>query len=314
MGICLQDERGQVLLYRKVRSFYRKNRFIIQKWADRIYEDSVPVYAAQATFYIIIASIPFLMLLTTLVRFFIPITRADLTAAAVAFFPDSFESFITQVIGELYIKSPASIISVAAVTALWSASRGIAAVRCGLNRVYHVEGSRNYVKSRGMSLVYTLIFVVLIIFCLAILVFGNSILSVISGKFPAVGRIVGGFLQVKSLISIVLLSLFFTSLYTFLPAHKVTFRGQIPGAMVAAIGWTLFSYFYGIYIENYSNYSYIYGSLAAIVLLMLWMYFCLILILIGAEVNEFVDEHVIRAEKEPSRRKIRRRLRKKDVR
>jgi len=285
-------------LYKKAKTFYRKNRFIIKKWAERLYEDSVPVYAAQSAFYIIIASIPFLMLLITLVRFFIPITRADLTAAAVALLPDNFEDFITQIISELYIKSPASIISVAAVTALWSASRGIVAVRRGLNQVYHVEGSRNYVKSRGMSLVYTLIFVVLIIFCLAILVFGNSILSVIAGRFPSVGQVIQSFLRVKSLISIVLLSLFFTSLYKFLPAHKVSFRGQLPGAVVAAVGWTIFSYFYGIYIENYSNYSYVYGSLAAIVLLMLWMYFCLILILIGAEVNEFIDEHVIRAEKE----------------
>lgn len=290
-------------MYKKIKAFYRKNRLIIKKWAERIYEDSVPVYAAQSAFYIIIASIPFLMLLITLVRFFIPITRADLTAAAVALFPGNFEDFITQIIGELYIKSPASIISVAAVTALWSASRGIVAVRRGLNKVFHVEGSRNYVKSRGMSLLYTLVFVILIIFCLAILVFGNSILSVIAREFPSVGRVVSAFLRVKSLISIILLTLFFSSLYKFLPAHKVSFRSQLPGALFAAVGWIIFSYFYGIYIENYSNYSYVYGSLAAIVLLMLWMYFCLTLILIGAEVNEFIDEHVIRAEKErPSRR------------
>lgn len=61
---------------------------------------------------------------------------------------------------------------------------------------------------------------------------------------------------------------------------------QIPGAFIAASGWMLYSYFYSLYIVYFPNASYIYGSLAAVILFMLWVYFCMIIFLVGAEINK----------------------------
>ena len=291
-------------MMQKWKKLYRRHRVIVGKWIGRLIEDDVPAYAAQAAFYIIIASVPFIMLLVTLARYFIPLTRTGLTSFVMALFPESFRELVTQIVGELFVKSPASVISITAVTALWSASRGVIAMCRGLNRVYHVEERRNYVTNRGMSLLYTLLFVLLLLCCLVILVFGNNVLSMMEGAFPLLSRIFSLFVRFRALFFITILSLFFASLYKFLPVHRVLFRRQLPGAVFAAVGWNVFSYFYGIYIENYSNYSYIYGSLTAIVLLMLWLYVCMMLVLLGAEFNEFLDEHVIRSEKEV-RRKVR---------
>ena len=121
-------------------------------------------------------------------------------------------------------------------------------------------------------------------------------------------------IKTRTIITPITLMIFFLLIYKFLPNRRTKLKRQIPGAVFAAIGWMIISWIFSVYVDVFQGFSDMYGSLTTIVLIMLWMYFCLILILIGAEVNEFVDEHVIRAEKEPSRRKIRRRLRKKDVR
>lgn len=95
---------------------------------------------------------------------------------------------------------------------------------------------------------------------------------------------------IRTALSIVVLILFFALIYKALPDKKLSFRRQIPGAIFATAGWLIFSYLFNIYINNFSNYSYIYGSLTAIILFMLWMYFCMIILLAGAELNIIIDE------------------------
>ena len=63
---------------------------------------------------------------------------------------------------------------------------------------------------------------------------------------------------------------------------------QLPGAIFAAVCWLLFSFGFSLYFSNFSNFSYMYGSLAAIVLLMFWLYFCICILFIGAEINDFL--------------------------
>lgn len=256
----------------------------------RIDRDTVTVYAAQATFFILIAAIPFIMLLITLIQFFIPIAKADFMEMAVSIFPKSISKFVQSVVEELFSKSPGSIISVTALTALWSASRGFVALRHGLNRVYQPAMEHGYIKNRSISIFYTLIFIIALVFSLSVLIFGNSILSIWGGKSTIIKGLLYGVLQMKDLISLVIFTLFFALIYKFLPTHKVSFKRQLPGAFFAALGWILFSFGYSVYIENFSNYSYVYGSLAAVVLLMLWVYFCLMILLIGAEINKLLQD------------------------
>ena len=93
----------------------------------------------------------------------------------------------------------------------------------------------------------------------------------------------------RTLLSAFVLTVFFMVIYCFFPKRKVTFLNQFPGAIFATAGWFLFSFVYSIYITYFSNFSYTYGSLAAIVLIMLWLYICMTITLLGAEINVFLE-------------------------
>lgn len=263
----------------------------IFRFIDRALTDNVSVFAAQASFFILISSIPFLMLLLALVQFFIPLNTDDILKMINITLPAQLGSFLTAIIGEVFSRSSAvSIISITAVTTLWSASRGIMALEQGLNNVCRYRGSRNYIWRRIVAFFYTLVFILALLLTLLAFVFGNKLEILLSTKFSFISTVISVILNARILIFILLLTLCFALLYTILPGPKLRFRRQLPGALAAAIGWMAFSGIYALYIDNFSNFSYVYGSLAAIVLLMLWLYFCMNIFLYGAELNEALEE------------------------
>ena len=95
----------------------------------------------------------------------------------------------------------------------------------------------------------------------------------------------------RGLLAITLFLFAFVLLYTIVPSSKQNPWQQLPGALFAAICWLLFSFGFSLYFSNFSNYSYMYGSLAAVVLLMLWLYFCICILFIGAEINTLLSKN-----------------------
>ncbi len=273
----------------------------LRRFAERVSRDRINVYAAQAAFYIITAFIPFLALLIILVKLFIGLDQTELTEMAAAFFPETLEGFFHTIIAELYSITPASVISLSTIIGLWSSSKGVLAVKVGLNRVYHTQGEQSYLRLRGSSIFHTFLMILVILFSLAVLVFGNSITSLLESKLPVLMSLINRILSFKALISTVLFTLFFALIYKYLPDGSRTrrFRAQLPGAFFASLGWTVFSYFYGMYIDNYSKYTVIYGSIGALVLMLLWIYFCLEVLLFGAEINEGIRLFRCRNDRKP---------------
>ena len=125
----------------------------------------------------------------------------------------------------------------------------------------------------------------LLIFSLVVLVFGNRIQQFLENALPILARISAYIISIRTILAIALMTISFSLMYKILPNTKTHLRHQLPGAVFSALGWMIFSLVYSIYIDNYSNFSYTYGSLAAVILLMLWLYFCMYIFLIGAEIN-----------------------------
>lgn len=252
---------------------------------DKYSKDEVTVYAAQASFFIVISFFPFIMLLLTMIQFIPNISKADLLSTMVAIMPDMLDSLVVSIIDDLYMKSPATIVSITAITALWSASRGMLSIERSLNRVYEVSRKRSYILRRLICSGYTIIFVFACAASLLLLVLGNSFQRLLMKFFPVIGEIVTYIVSFRSLVALVILIAAFTALYSYLPSQKQKLRDQIPGAIFSAIGWLLFSFLFSVYFDHFSNFSRMYGSLTAIVLLMLWLYICICILLIGAEIN-----------------------------
>lgn len=255
-----------------------------------VVNDSIGLYAAQASFFMIISLIPFIMLLLALLKFFIPINETDIINTLQLYIPSQLSQWVYTITDEIFSKSSdISIISVTAITTLWLASRGFMALYSGLNNVFGIKNMPNYFYCRFVSLIYTLGFLVALFLSIILFGFGNKIQEFLNGRFTVLYNISSLIINLRILIFITVVSLCFAAFYTILPNKKIKFKKQIPGAVLASVGWMGFSYAYSIYIEYFSNYSYVYGSLAAIVFLMLWLYFCMNIFLYGAEFNKILE-------------------------
>ena len=129
----------------------------IRDFSRQLTLDHVNAYAAQSSFFIIIAIFPLLMLLLSLIRY-TPITEQDLINTTLAITPNTLDPLIEQIISEMYNQSNFAILSITAITAVWSASKGILAIIRGLNSVFGIDEKRNYITLRVIASFYTITF------------------------------------------------------------------------------------------------------------------------------------------------------------
>ena len=229
------------------------------------------------------------MLIFTIIKLFINIDLRSILHVINAFAPADISNLITTILNELFNKTASiPVISITAISTLWLASKGIMALYMGLNNVYHVP-MRNYIYSRLISVVYTLALVATLILTILFFAFGNKFEIFIASHSIILSNIVQFILRGRIIFFMAYLTLLFALFYKFLPKKETSFKKQLPGAAFAAAGWMIFSFIYSIYINNFSNYSYFYGSLAAIVFLMLWLYFCMNIFLYGAQINKMLE-------------------------
>ena len=262
-------------------------KWLISEVRRCIREDLITVYAAQASFYIIIAVVPFAMLLLSVLQFLLPFDAVGIITAVKPFLPHNLHKTAELVVVELFERS-GSILSISAITALWTASRGAAAVSRGVKRVYGIKEHPTFIRNVLEAAMNTLLLIALLLLTLVMLVFGTTIADFLAERLVLRQGIISFAQSVRAVVFVVVLTLLFAYIYRMLSGRKVRFIKQLPGAAFSSLGWVLFSLGYEFYIENFSNYSYIYGSLAAIVLMMLWLYFCMIIFLFGAEINIWI--------------------------
>lgn len=253
-------------------------------------ERHVTAYAAQAAYFIIISFIPFMLVLMTSVKY-TPLTKAEVVHALLQVCPENFETFIQSIVNEVYEKS-LGVVPVSAVIAMWSAGKGIQALTRGFNSIYQVKETRNFLMSRIRAVFYTLVFVISIILTLTLQVFGNSLQRELSSHFPFMEKIVTMIISMRVVITLSALCVAFLMMYKFIPNRKATFRSQFPGALLCAVCWSAFSFGFSLYIDFYNGAANMYGSMTTIVLVLLWLYFCMMFVMLGAQVNHYFEAKI----------------------
>lgn len=264
---------------KRLKNVYAK---FIQITTD-ISEDHVGAYAAQTAYFFMLCFIPIILLLLTLVRY-TPVTKADVMTAVIRVFPTSVDSMITSIVNQVYNQSM-GIIPVTVVVALWSAGKGVLAMTSGLNCIYKCPETRNYVLLRIRATLYTVMFIIVIIFLLVLSVFGNSLNLFVAEYVPIIKNLADWLIRARTVITPAVLMIFCLLIYKFLPNRRDRLIKQLPGAVFAAIGWMVVSWIFSVYVDIFQGFTSMYGSLTTIVLIMLWMYFCMYSILLGGEVN-----------------------------
>lgn len=261
---------------------------VVKRIVNRFHNDNLTAYSAQSAFFLFISFFPFLMLILNLMQY-LPFSFDSLNQSENEFLSSKLVAIISSVITDATHSSQGAFISITTVAALWAASKGVVAVVRGLDSVFGTTEKRGYVKVRLLSLFYTLVFIATLIITLILIVFGNSILNAIAEYSPLMTDFTQLLRVLRWVFTLCALTLFFLIVYTIVPERKTKFKSELPGAVLSAAGWIGFSYLFSFYIDNIANYSNIYGSLTAVVILMLWVYACMLILFFGAEFNNFLS-------------------------
>lgn len=263
--------------------------FHVAKFMKECKEDKINAYAAQSAFFILLAIIPFLMVFLSLLQY-TPITESMLLEMYEEGLPGYISPFFISITDEIYNRS-FGITAVSAVVAIWSAAKGMHALTDGLNAVNDLEENRNWFVLRFWSAIYTVVFMIAVVFTLVVMVFGNSIRVLAVDYLPILRDFSVVLSSFRGILLFAVLVVFFDVVFTVLPNKKINFMSQLPGAVLCALSWNGISFLLSIYINYFNGFS-MYGSLTTVALMMLWLYFCIYSTLMCAEFNVTFGENM----------------------
>lgn len=250
-------------------------------------DDRVGIYAAQAAFFIILSIFPFVLLILNIIGF-TPIDKGYIVELLQSYSPPPIRPLLIQIIDELFTHVSGTVISITALIAIWSASKGVLSIMFGFYKINNMHQKRNYFISRFISMGYTVFFVISLVLSMILLVFGNRIYHLLISFVPVLKGIALLSVFLRYLATFIYLTVFLILIFRISNFKRSSIKTVLPGALLGSLGWILFSYAFSIYIDNFSNMTYMYGSLTAVIILMLWIYFCIYIIFIGAEINKLL--------------------------
>ena len=255
----------------------------------RIAEDDLPGLSAQLAYYFLLSLFPLMIVVFTIIPY-IPIPHQDLLGMIREFAPGDTMDLIEKTVGEAMEHQSGGLLSFGIIGTIWSASNGINAIVKAFNRAYNVKESRSFIVARGMSVLLTFGMIVVLVLAIVLPMFGREIGLVLSSQFGYKNEFLHLWNTLSVAVSSLIIFLIFIGLYWIAPNVRLKCRTAIPGAAVAVIGWIASSYGLSYYIDHFSNYSITYGSIGAIIVLMIWFYISAFIIILGGEINAFYSE------------------------
>jgi membrane protein len=273
---------------------YKEVKTILHRLYDSFWEEDVLSRSAQVAFYLSFALFPLLLFLVNLFGLIIGQAddlKSELFSYLRQIMPYSAYVLVKDTILEVTENSSGGKLTFGLVIALWSASAGMDSMRIALNHVYKLKETRSWWITKLESLMFTLMLIFLLSFVLGIVFYGWKFLSLLLAlvKLPIESIVI---LQIIQWITfIVVLFLTFGVLYRYLPNQKDNKCSWIsPGSLTAIVLWVLATNGFRIYLLYFNNYDKTYGSLGAVMILMLWLFLTALVILIGGSLNKIIDD------------------------
>ena len=251
-------------------------------------EKQISLHAAYAGYFIILAVFPALLMLLSLLRF-AGLQVEVLVDMMGEILPPALMETVEGMVYSAWLHSTGTVLGLSALTALWSASRGIFGLLQGLNAVYDKGESRGYLYTRGISVIYTFLFGIVLILTLVLHVFGNAVFRWLSMVDNPVVMFLVDMVDARLFLLLMLQCLIFTLMYMVLPNGRNGFGSSLPGGILSSVGWLIFSDLFSVYVEHFNRYSLIYGSVYALALGMLWLYCCLSILFYGGALNHWLS-------------------------
>ncbi|MDR4887924.1 YihY/virulence factor BrkB family protein [Fredinandcohnia sp. QZ13] len=259
----------------------------------RYKEDEVGSLSAELAYFFLLSLFPFLIFLVTLVGY-LPISQIDVLEFVAQYAPEGTVALIEENLNFIVGSQKGGLLSIGIIGTLWSSSNGINAVVRAFNKAYDVKETRNFFFTRGISILLTFGMIFVIIVALLLPVFGKQIGVFIFSSFGLSDEFLDIWNGIRWIVSAAILFIVFTFLYWVAPNRPLKIKEIISGAFFATFGWMFVSLAFSYYVNSFGHYSTTYGSLGAIIVLMIWFYLSAMIIIIGGEINAILNCHRIR--------------------
>lgn len=265
--------------------------------------DDMPTYASALAYQALFSLFPFLLFLIALIGFLhLPQFFDWLQGQAFSLLPAEAQDEVLAVIRQLQ-QQKAGLLSAGILVALWSASAGIRSTMHALNAAYDVQEGRPAWKTVGLSLLYTVGLAVLLLAIAGLMVTGPEVMRWLAGKIGLEEVVVTAWTWARWPVAVALMVLVVAVVYYVAPDVEQRFRFITPGSVLAVLFWIAASLGFGFYLRNFANYNAMYGSIGAVIILLLYFYLSSAVLLFGAELNAVI-EHQHPEGKDPGEKEI----------
>lgn len=259
----------------------------LKELAAYLGKEKVSLYAANASFFLILSIFPVLVLFLALIRY-TGLQVETLTDLLEGVVPGALMPTVNRLVLSAYVNSTGTVLSISAIAALWSASRGMYSFITGLNAIYDVQENRGYFRTRLISMGYTFAFLLVLLLTLVLHVFGGDLLELL--RWLPIPDFLLSLLDLRVFLLLILQTALFCTMFMVLPNRRNGLRQSIPGALLASIGWQVFTNIYSVYSQRFTSYASIYGSVYVVALGMLWLYFCICIVFYGGVLNKILQK------------------------
>lgn len=266
-----------------------QNSSLFKKLWHRINEENLPGLSAQLAYYFLFSMFPLLIFLFTLLPF-LPIPQKDLLGVIKEFAPVEAMDLIEKTLNDVMNHRHGGLLSFGIIGTIWSASNGMNAIIAALNKAYNVKKKRSFFVTSGMAVAITFGMICIFVLAFILPIFGKDIGLFLFSNLGFAKQFLSVWGGLRWLISAFVLFIIFTGLYWMAPNVKLQCRSTIPGALFSTIGWIASSMIFSFYVNHFGNFSFTYGSIGVIIVLMLWLYLTGFIIILGGEINAYFSE------------------------
>ena len=261
---------------------------------DKFFETDVMSSAAQVAFYFSFAFFPLLLFLVSVFGMVLESTeelRAELYQYLAQIMPGSAYQLVQTTMDEIIETSSGGKLTLGLLVTLWSASAGVDSLRIALNRVYELKETRSWWNTKLHSLVLTFLFILLLAIGLAGVTAGWTLVKLALGGMGL--EVTSAWMLTTIQWATIIVAMVFSTavVYSWLPCFKTFHWVWIsPGSITAIFVWILFGSLFRLYLQYFNTYNKAYGSLGAVIILMLWMYITGVALLLGGAINSVLTE------------------------
>ena len=250
----------------------------------------ITTYSAACAYYLFMSLIPMIMLLVSIIQY-TPLTQEMILEAISDYVPDSLYEIISSIISSIYSGGRVAL-TVSILLTIWSAAASMKAFMRGMDSMYDAERHEDFFVFSLRACFYMVVLVLVLLLSFFVMVYGGEILQLLYDTLPHGGtldKLFGTVRYLRYVVVIAVLALVFSFTYWRMPARRLRYKAQWPGAAFCAVSWSVFSVIFSVYV-SVSNRFGAYGVIGTVIVAMIWLYYCFYFLLLGGYINHYIAE------------------------